>query len=237
MGRNSKAKKIVANDLFKISISSLKLDEFLKVGVYGIIDIPYYGEGLKDGIHVVVSFLNEDEPFLYFYYSILQPCGKYRDFEYDVPLVADPCRYGGFRFWFRCPLSILGCDRKVNVLYLVRNHFACHCCHNLTYKSRNSRGPYGLGVIDMSMVCASRDPRNWKYYKGSPTRRLKRLIKMDEKFRKALDIFNAKMDAKHKKTLEKMEPFMQKEKALIEEEQSRRLDPSEQSAETDPTVR
>ena len=207
--------KIVADDLFKISISSRRLKEFLKAGISGTIDIPYNGEGLKDGIHLVVSFQNKDDPYVYFYYAILQPTGEYKYFEYRVDLDMTKGRYGGVRYWFRCPVEILGCDRRVGTLYLLNGHFGCSNCYCLTYRSRNKRGPYGLGVIDMNLVVASRDPRNWKYYKGQPTRKLKRLIKMDEKFKKALDIFNAKMDAKHKKKLDKMEKFIQKERKLI----------------------
>ena len=214
---NRENKKIVADDLFKINISSLKLNEFLKTSPSGIIDIPYDKESLKDGVHLVVS-LAESEPYLYFYYSILQPDGKYKDIEYRVDLEITPGKFGGHRYWYKCPVEILGCDRRAGVLYMVDGLFACSRCFNLTYGSRNKRGPSGLGVIDMDLVIASRDPRNWKYYKSQPTRKLRRLIKMDEKFKKALDIYNAKMDAKHKKTLEKMEPFMQKKKDYREAE-------------------
>ena len=226
---NRENKKIVADNLFKINISSLKLNEFLKTSPYGIINITYDKEGLKDGIHLVVS-LTESDPYLYFYYSILQPDGKYKDIEYRVDLEVTPGKFGGRRFWYKCPVEILGCDRRVAVLYKVGDYLCCRNCFDLTYKSRNKRSPYGLGVINMKMVCESRDPRNWKYYKGKPTRRLKRLIKMDEKFKKSLAIFNAKMDAKHKKTLEKMEPFMQKERKLIEEAEKHRLDALRRSA-------
>ena len=222
-------RKITADDLFKISISSLRLKNFLKDGLTGTMDITYNKEGLKDGIHLVASFQNKDDPYLYFHYAILQPNGEYENIEYRVDLDATPCKYGGIRYWFKCPVEILGCGRRVEVLYMVGGHLACKNCFDLSYRSRNKRGPSGLGVIDMGMVCASRDPRNWRYYKGKPTKKLQRLIRMDEKFKKSLDIFNAKMDAKHKKKMEKHEKFMEKERKLIEEAEKRRLDSTRQS--------
>ena len=223
-------KKIVADNLFKITASSLKLNSILKSGNIGIIDIPCNREGFKNGIHIVVPVQVKKSPYLYLCYSLLQSDGRYRDFEYQIDLDTTLCNYGGVKYWFRCPLPIGGCDRRVEVLYKVGDWFGCKKCFNLTYKSRNKRGPYGLGVIDLDMVCASRDPRNWKYYKGKPTRRLKRLIKMDEKFKKSLAIFNAKMDAKHKKKMEKMKKFMKKEGIDTDEEQGRKLDSSGLSA-------
>ena len=228
-----RANKMVADNLFKINISSLKLNEFLKTSPSGIIDIPYDKEGLKDGIHLVVS-LAENDPYLYFYYSILQPDGKYKDVEYRVDLEITPGKFGGRRFWYKCPVEILGCDRRVSVLYLVGGHLGCRNCFNLTYLSRNSRGYGGLGKIDVDMVCASRDPRNWKYYKGKPTKKLQRYIKMDNKFKKSLDIFNAKMDAKLKKTQESMDKFMKKEGITTDKAQRHRLDSSGRSVENAP---
>ena len=209
-----KSSKIVADNLFRISISSLKLNKFLKTGVSGIINIPYTSGVFKDGVHLVVSFQNKVDPHLYFYYSILQPDGSYRAVEYRVNLETTKCNYGGVRHWFKCPIEILGCDRRVGMLYKVGDYFACRSCFDLTYRSRNKRGPYGLGVIDIGLVITANDPRNWKYYRGKPTRRFMRALKMNEKFEKSLAIFNARGDDRVKKTLEKLEPFMQKEKNL-----------------------
>lgn len=50
-----------------------------------------------------------------------------------VRLEAVPCRYGGHRFYFRCPAS----DRRCEVLALVNGRFACRQHHRLTYVSQS----------------------------------------------------------------------------------------------------
>lgn len=57
--------------------------------------------------------------------------------DYSVPLVTTPCRLGGCRWWFRCPLTKNGtyCGRRVKKLYLRGRYFGCRNCHELTYTS------------------------------------------------------------------------------------------------------
>lgn len=65
--------------------------------------------------------------------------GKKIDLDYSVKLISTPCKYGGDRWWFLCPLIVDGveCNRKVEKLYLPSNsmYFGCRHCHNLTYNS------------------------------------------------------------------------------------------------------
>ena len=58
--------------------------------------------------------------------------------DYRVPLVATPCRLGGRRWWFVCPLTRdgQGCGRRARKLFLVGRYFGCRACHDLTYRSR-----------------------------------------------------------------------------------------------------
>jgi len=203
--------KIVADNLLKIPISSLKLNDFLKASIFGSIDISLDGVGFKNGIHLVVSFINKNDPYLHFSYAILQPNGEYKDFEYKVNLVATPCKYGGVRHWFICPLSIGGCGRQVAVLYKGNDYFGCFRCFNLTYKSRNQSGPFKrFGVVDGLLLSpAMWDPRWWTY-RGKPT---KRFLKFDKKQKKAqalLDAFNERGDAGLKRTEEKVGKLMAK---------------------------
>ena len=55
----------------------------------------------------------------------------------EVLMIAQPCHYGGKRWWFICPLSKDGidCRKKVKKLYLIRGEFGCRHCHGLTYAS------------------------------------------------------------------------------------------------------
>jgi hypothetical protein len=59
--------------------------------------------------------------------------------EYRLALESTRPRRGGLRWWFRCPAVVNGkaCGRRVGKLYLPPSsrYFACHHCHDLTYRS------------------------------------------------------------------------------------------------------
>ena len=57
--------------------------------------------------------------------------------NYEIKLVSTPCHYGGFRWWFICPLIHDGypCQRRVGVLYLASKYAGCRICYDLTYQS------------------------------------------------------------------------------------------------------
>ena len=64
--------------------------------------------------------------------------GEKESLDYPVCLTATPCRYGGKRWWFICPLIKNGyaCNRRVLKLYLGGGkYFGCRHCYNLTYES------------------------------------------------------------------------------------------------------
>ena len=87
-------------------------------------------------------------------YALVGPCGsltalrlKYSAIhweekspcEYQVGLTSTSCNYGGFRYWFLCPLwkSGLPCNRRCRFLYLPsgNNYFGCRKCYELAYES------------------------------------------------------------------------------------------------------
>ena len=53
--------------------------------------------------------------------------------KYPVTLEWTACQYGGQRAWFRCP--VVGCGRRVAILYSGRV-FACRHCYHLVYASQ-----------------------------------------------------------------------------------------------------
>jgi hypothetical protein len=59
------------------------------------------------------------------------------DLDYSVRLVTTPCRLGGARRWFVCPLvnNGIACNRRVRKLYLSGRYFGCRHCHRLVYRS------------------------------------------------------------------------------------------------------
>lgn len=59
--------------------------------------------------------------------------------DYSILLKKTPCHFGGYRWWFVCPLSVNGrhCGRRVGKLYmpLGKKYFGCRHCYDLTYRS------------------------------------------------------------------------------------------------------
>ncbi len=61
---------------------------------------------------------------------------EWRDHDYRVRLLSEPCNLGGFRQWFACPAQ--GCGRRVALLY--GGHiFACRHCYQLAYPSQREK--------------------------------------------------------------------------------------------------
>jgi hypothetical protein len=58
--------------------------------------------------------------------------------EYAVRLTTTIPQYGGWRWWFTCPLIAKGspCNRRVAKLYLPpgQHYFGCRHCYDLTYR-------------------------------------------------------------------------------------------------------
>jgi hypothetical protein len=55
---------------------------------------------------------------------------------YQIPIDKLPCNYGGFRYYFRCPL----CAKRMRILYLTsQSAFLCRMCLNLAYESQQLR--------------------------------------------------------------------------------------------------
>jgi hypothetical protein len=59
--------------------------------------------------------------------------------DYKISLTTSCPNYGGWRWWFLCPLSVGGrmCGRRVGKLYLppFGRYYGCRNCHDLTYTS------------------------------------------------------------------------------------------------------
>jgi hypothetical protein len=55
-----------------------------------------------------------------------------KEYDYQIPMVATKCNYGGHRHWFLCPMP--SCMRRSKKLYLSSGgHFLCRKCLNLAY--------------------------------------------------------------------------------------------------------
>lgn len=111
--------------------------------------------------------------------------GEKKDFDYRVLLASTPCRFGGVRYWFRCPCSRDGapCGRRVGTLYKNGDYFACRHCYDLTYGSRKLNRAYlrasGFGVIlnDQKIDELEKSIKR-RTYAGKPTRKQRRLQRL-----------------------------------------------------------
>ena len=74
----------------------------------------------KDGINLIYKTRNNG--------------GEWKDVNEPVPIVWEPCRYGGQRPFFLCP----ECGRRILKLYGLAR-FLCRPCNNLTYASQRER--------------------------------------------------------------------------------------------------
>jgi len=60
--------------------------------------------------------------------------GEWEEVEEPVYFDWTPCDYGGERRWFICP--IVGCGKRVAVLYGAGKYLACRHCYDLAYESQ-----------------------------------------------------------------------------------------------------
>jgi len=58
------------------------------------------------------------------------------DLKYIIPVEKQPCQFGGFRYFLRCPGS--GCNRRMRKLYHSDGYFLCRKCLHLGYFSQRS---------------------------------------------------------------------------------------------------
>ena len=73
------------------------------------------------------------------FHYIAESDGNEQKMQYDCRLVSTRAFFGGFRWWFTCPLIIneKHCNRRVRKFYLPpgEQYFGCRHCHDLTYRS------------------------------------------------------------------------------------------------------
>ncbi len=122
--------------------------------------------------------------------------GEETDMDYKVPLVTTPCKYGGKRYWFICELSKNGyyCGRRVGVIYSVDKYFGCRYCARIAYAKQMEGGKFrwnGISIPDIEK--AEKEVRRY-YYNGKPTRKYRRVIRLNGKFKMGWIMMAAKFD-------------------------------------------
>jgi len=179
-GWNSKGKR-EAESLLKISTSFLKKHGYFHGWLSGMMTWTSGWDERKNSVGIEIS--TADNYLRITYTQTSRDTDEKKDFDYKIPLTTTPCRYGGKRYWFNCPMSRNGqyCGRRVGVLYKNGDYFACRHCYNLTYSSQNRGGRYKGFVSIPDIEKAEMEVKRY-YYRGKPTRKYRRVIRLNEKF-------------------------------------------------------
>lgn len=178
--------KTESDGLKKISVAFLNKHKYF-IGYRGG-TINWTSEWSENKSSVGIS-VSTSESFLRIHYTQTDYYSdEKKDFDYKIPLTTTPCNYGGSRYWFTCPWYKNGnyCGKRVGVLYKNGDYFACRHCYNLTYSSRNLSGISKLfGRVTAPDVDKAHEKVKLAYYRGKPTRKYLRYLKMEEKFENA----------------------------------------------------
>lgn len=115
--------------------------------------------------------------------------------DYGVELTITPCNYGGQRYWFICPLIKNGryCGRRVGVLFSIGKWFGCRHCGNIAYTSQ-MQGGRNKGFVSIPDIERAEKEIKRYYYNGKPTKKYKRVIRLNEKFENSFIMMVAHLD-------------------------------------------
>ena len=103
--------------------------------------------------------------------------------DYEIPVATTKCNYGGYRYWFKCPLYKKGtyCGRKVTKLYQLpnSNYFGCRHCGGLRYESQRTKPQVGLRAVYSFYTLDDMEDsiKKWSY-KGKPTKKANRYYQL-----------------------------------------------------------
>ena len=118
------------------------------------------------------------------------------DMNYEIQLESTPCRYGGKRYWFTCPLSKNGryCGRRVGVIYCLGKWFGCRHCGNIAYAKQMEGGRFRWNGVSVPDVDKAEQEVKRYYYNGKPTRRYRRFLRMNDRFEQGFMRMAARTD-------------------------------------------
>lgn len=185
MGRWSYSGRQEADSLKQVRSAFLKKHGYFSSDwKYGKLTWSWNGE--PAGNISIQSFLSDYEQYIKLIYTRTdRDTQEKKDFDYKIPLNTTPCYFGGKRYWFICPWFANGvyCGRRVGVLYLRGDYFACRHCYNLTYNSRNLSGYAKVAgqVISFPELDELEAGVTTKFYARKMTRRYKKYLKKRDK--------------------------------------------------------
>lgn len=142
MGRTPWSTRLCVEDCYSLAIASLVRRRLFSTPIGTISSVTWTNsegdELFRLGLRL--STTAAGRLALQFYYDAADSYAlRGSQIAYRVEIAATPCRFGGRRYWFLCPVFLPGihCRRRVRMLYLPPGStiFGCRQCHDLTYKS------------------------------------------------------------------------------------------------------
>jgi hypothetical protein len=173
----------------KLSIFWLKKNGFLDGGWrYGGIKWTYKMSGNESSIGFTVAINGNAEDNIRLQYTQTnRSTGEKESMDYKIQLTTTPCHYGGVRYWFICPLTKNDkyCGRRVGVIYSTGKYFGCRHCGEIAYAAQKQGGKYRGSCVSLQDVERAEQEIKRYYYKGKPTRKYRRFIRLNEKVEKS----------------------------------------------------
>jgi hypothetical protein len=178
--------KSQAENTNRLSVFFLKKHGYLsqdKTQSYG--GIRWTRGDWENNINFYVSTdIEDDDSYIELIYTItFNYSGEKVNMRYKVPMTTTPCNYGGRRYWFKCSLYKNGvyCGRRVGVIYSVDRWFGCRYCANIAYQAQFEGGKFRIGSVCEPDVEKAYNEVKTMYYKGKPTKKHKRYLRLREK--------------------------------------------------------
>jgi len=182
----------------RLSIFWLKKHSYLDGGWrYGGIKWTYGFSDTESSIGFTVEVSENDSNTIRLQYTHTDPwSGKKESMDYRANLTTTPCRYSGKRYWFICPLYTNGryCGRRVGVLFSIGKWFGCRHCGNIAYAKQMEGGRYRWSGVSIPDIERAEKEVKRCYYRGKPTRKYRRLLRLNEKFEMGWVMMMARTD-------------------------------------------
>lgn len=129
----------------------------------------------------------ENKPYIELTYTNTNRDGIKEYVNYKIELATTTCNYGGNRYWFICPLTKNGnyCGRRVGTIFSIGKWFGCRHCGNIAYDSQMQSEKY-KGFVSLPDIERAEEKVKRRYYKGKPTKRYRKVLKLNDQFEYSL---------------------------------------------------
>lgn len=156
-----------------------------------------YGDGQKSSIsfYLTLNMSDKQDNIRLDYTHTDSYTGEKQKMDYEVQIISTQCRYGGKRYWFVCPLYKNGryCGRRVGVLFGIGKWFGCRHCGDIAYAAQMRGGKFRSFVSIPDVDKAEQAIKRY-YYKGQPTKKYKRYLRLNERFEEDFMYMAARLD-------------------------------------------